>query len=133
MLNLEHEIVGEALTIVNSTNTAIAAGSGSLEVFGTPFMIALMEKATCRAAVDCLEEGETTVGTAINVKHSKASGVGKSITAKATLKPENVDGRKLVFDVVATEDDGSVIGSGTIERFVVTAERFMKKVEQSNV
>lgn len=121
------EVKGEALTIVNSTNTAIAAESGSLQVFGTPFMIALMEKATCNAVADLLEDGETTVGTNIDVSHSKASGIGSVIKATAVLSI--TDGRKLIFDVVAKEEDGSVIGRGTIERFVVNSEKFMKKVE----
>lgn len=116
----------EEITIVNSTNTAIAASSGSLPVFGTPFMIALMEKATCSAVSEYLEEGETTVGTNINVAHSKASGIGDVITAKATLV--EADGRKLVFEVSAKNDKGNKIGSGTIERFVVSTEKFMRKV-----
>lgn len=116
----------EEITIVNSTNTAIAASSGSLPVFGTPFMIALMEKATCSAVSEYLEEGETTVGTNINVAHSKASGIGDIITAKATLV--EADGRKLVFEVSAKDDKGNKIGSGTIERFVVSTEKFMRKV-----
>lgn len=121
------EIKSEALTVVNSTNTAIAAQSGSLQVFGTPFMIALMEKATCNAVADLLEDCETTVGTNIDVSHSKASGLGEVITATAILS--EIDGRKLIFDVVAKEADGSVIGRGVIERFVVNSEKFMKKVE----
>lgn len=118
---------GEARVIVNSTNTAIAAGSGSLPVFGTPFMIALMEKATCEAVAEMLEENETSVGTYIDVSHDKASGLGTVITAHATLV--DVDGRKLIFDVDAVEENGDVIGKGTITRFVVLKDRFMKKVE----
>lgn len=121
------EVKGEALTIVNSTNTAIAAQSGSLPVFGTPFMIALMEKATCTAISDFLEGDETTVGTSINVSHDKASGVGTVVIAYAKLK--ETQGRKLIFDVKACEEDGTVISKGTIERFVVDSKRFMKKVE----
>lgn len=121
------EVKGEALTIVNSTNTAIAAQSGSLPVFGTPFMIALMEKATCTAISDFLEGDETTVGTSINVSHDKASGVGTVVIAYAKLK--ETQGRKLIFDVKVCEEDGTVIGKGTIERFVVDSNRFMKKVE----
>lgn len=121
------EVKGEALTIVNSTNTAIAAQSGSLPVFGTPFMIALMEKATCTAIADVLDDGETTVGTSVNVSHDKASGVGTVVIAYAKLI--EMQGRKLIFDVKACEEDGTVIGKGTIERFVVDSERFMKKVE----
>lgn len=121
------EIKGEAFTIVNSTNTAVAAQSGSLQVFGTPFMIALMEKATCSAVAGLLEDDETTVGTNIDVSHSKASGIGTVIKATAILS--DIDGRKLTFDVVASEESGAAIGRGTIERFVVSSGRFMKKVE----
>lgn len=121
------EAKGEALSIVNSTNTAIAAQSGSLQVYGTPFMIALMEKAACEAIADYLDEGETTVGTNIDVSHIKASGIGAVVTATAIL--DDVDGRKLTFSVTVKEDSGAVIGKGTIERFVVLAEKFMKKVE----
>ncbi len=121
----------EAITIVNSTNTAITAGSGSLSVFGTPFLIALMEKATCDAVSDFLEDGETTVGTAINISHSKASGIGTVVTAKAVISA--CSGRKITFDVSATDGNGDIIGSGTIERFAVLADKFMKKVESHEI
>lgn len=127
MKKFEQELKGEAMTLVNSAYTAIAARSGSLEVFGTPFMIALMEKATCSACESLLDEGETTVGTAINITHDKASGLGELIKASATLKA--VDGRKLTFDVIATDSKEDIIGKGTITRFVVNGERFMSKVE----
>lgn len=127
MKEFEHELKGEAMTLVNSAYTAIAARSGSLEVFGTPFMIALMEKATCSACESLLDEVETTVGTAINITHDKASGLGELIKASATLKA--VDGRKLTFDVIATDSKEDIIGKGTITRFVVNGERFMSKVE----
>lgn len=116
----------EATTIVNSTNTAIAAQSGTLPVLGTPFLIALMEKATCNAIADFLEGDETTVGTSINIAHTKASGIGSVITATAVVSA--CDGRKITFDVLAKDDNGDTVGSGTIERFVVIKDRFMKKV-----
>lgn len=127
MKEFEHELKGEAMILVNSAYTAIAARSGSLEVLGTPYMIALMEKATCSACESLLDEGETTVGTAINITHDKASGLGELIKASATLK--TVDGRKLTFDVIATDSKEDIIGKGTITRFVVNGERFMSKVE----
>lgn len=127
MKEFEHELKGEAMILVNSAYTAIAARSGSLEVLGTPYMIALMEKATCSACESLLDEGETTVGTAINITHDKASGLGELIKASATLKA--VDGRKLTFDVIATDSKEDIIGKGTITRFVVNGERFMNKVE----
>ena len=127
MKEFEHELKGEAMILVNSAYTAIAARSGSLEVLSTPYMIALMEKATCSACESLLDEGETTVGTAINITHDKASGLGELIKASATLKA--VDGRKLTFDVIATDSKEDIIGKGTITRFVVNGERFMSKVE----
>lgn len=127
MKAITNEIKGEALTIVNATNTALAAESGSLPVFGSPFMIALMEKATCEAIAEYLEEGETTVGTAMDITHCKASGIGTVVTACASLT--SAEGRKLVFDVVAKDNNGELIGSGTIERFVVNSEKFLRKVE----
>lgn len=116
----------EATTIVNSTNTAIAAGSGTLPVLGTPFLVALMEKATCNAIADFLEDGETTVGTSINVAHTKASGIGSVVTANAVISACN--GRKITFDVSAKDNSGDTVGSGKIERFVVLEDRFMEKV-----
>lgn len=116
----------EAITVVNSTNTAVAAGSGSLPVFATPMMIALMEEATCNAVAPLLDEGETTVGTKISVTHDKASGMGTTVTAVATL--EEVDGRRLVFSVSAKDDKGDIIGKGTVERFVVLSDKFMKRI-----
>ena len=120
------KLEGKAVTVVNNTNTAEAVQSGSLAVFGTPMMIALMEKATRIAVSSLLDEGETTVGTKISVTHDKASGTGTTITATATL--EQVDGRRLIFSVFATDDKGDIIGKGEIERFVVLEEKFMKRV-----
>lgn len=131
MKNLNNTICGKAFTIVNTKNTAIAAASGSLPVFATPFMIALMEEATCNAISDSLEEGETTVGTKIEVSHDKASAIGNVITASAKLI--NADGRKLTFEVFAKDESDNTVGKGTIERFVVLSEKFMKKAENNNV
>ena len=126
MKDIQSKAYAEVSVEVGKDNTAVAVGSGSLEVFGTPCMIALMEKATVNAVAPFLENDETTVGTQINVSHCKASAVGAVITARAELR--EVQGRKLVFDVSAVDDKGDVIGEGRIERFVVFAERFMSKL-----
>lgn len=110
---------------VTDDNTAVAAGSGSLRVLGTPFMIALMEKATCNAVHEFLEFGETTVGTCISVSHDKASGVGEIITAFAKITA--AEGRKITFSVYSENESGDVIGKGVIERFVVKSEKFLSK------
>ena len=81
-----------AYTKADSSNTALAMGSGSLEVFATPAVVALMEKAACQAIADKLEEGITTVGTMMWVEHVSASPVGADISASAVLT--GTDGRK---------------------------------------
>ena len=126
MKEFKGEYKGEALTVVNQTNTASAVGSGSLPVFATPMMLALMEQATCEACLDLLDDGETTVGTKVEITHDKASGLSTAITAYAKL--EEVDARRLVFSVSAKDEEGNVIGKGKIERFVVLADKFMKRV-----
>lgn len=117
---------GEAITVVNSTNTAAAVGSGSLPVFATPMMIALMEEASCEACAVLLEENETTVGTKISVTHDRASALGTTVTATAVL--EEADGRRLYFSVSAKDGEGNIIGKGEAERFVVQTDKFMKRV-----
>lgn len=116
----------EAITAVNSTNTAVSVKSGSLPVFATPMLLALMEEATCNACAPLLDDDETTVGIKVSVSHDKASGLGTTVFATAELT--EVDGRRLVFDVSAKDDSGDVIGKGTIERFVVLKDKFMKRV-----
>ena len=118
--------IGEISEKVTSLNTAETVGSGSLKVFATPTMIALMEKASCKALEGFLEEGSTTVGTLVNVEHLSATPVGMKVTVKSTVTA--VEGRKVCFDVEAFDEVG-VIGRGTHERFVVFAEKFMAKTE----
>ena len=133
-MEMKEIIIGssaETTTIVNSTKTASSVGSGTLPVFGTPFMIALMEKATTNAVVDFLENDETTVGTGIHISHVKASGIGSVVTANAVVKA--VDGRKITFDVVAKDKEEEIIGKGTIERFVVNETKFMEKVKTDEI
>lgn len=112
-------------TIVSVHNTAMAVGSGDLDVFATPMMIALMEQAACAVLADVLESGQTSVGTNIAVQHTVASPVGMKITATATIT--SIDGRNLTFDVAASDESGE-IGRGTHTRVIVDAERFMAKV-----
>jgi predicted thioesterase len=113
-------------TVVSEQNTAKAAGSGSLDVFATPSMIALMERASYECLADGLEPGQTSVGTSINIDHTAASPVGASITATATIT--GIDGRKIEFEVTAS-DNKDEIGHGTHERFIVDSERFIAKAK----
>lgn len=121
---LEKGIKGFGELTVNESNTAEALGSGSLAVFATPSMIALMEK-TARLSVDpFLEEGQSTVGTLVNVKHLSATPVGMKITCNTELV--DIDRRRLVFHVECSDEKG-IIGEGEHERFIIDAEKFMSK------
>lgn len=113
-------------TTVTHSNCACAMGSGSLDVFATPSMVALMEQAACTAITGSLEEGESTVGTLISTAHLKASPLGETITATATLTA--VEGRKLLFKVEASDTRG-IIGEGTHERFCINIEKFLSKLK----
>ncbi|MCL2387110.1 MAG: thioesterase family protein [Defluviitaleaceae bacterium] len=116
-------------TVVSDINTAKTVGSGSLDVFATPMMIALMEQAACECIANCLESGQTSVGTQINVAHTAASPLGAKINATATI--EQIEGRKITFKVTAS-DNTNEIGSGTHHRAIIDTERFMNKVNAAS-
>lgn len=106
--------------------TAEYIGSGDLAVLATPAMCALMENAAMMAVAPHLEAGQTTVGTALNIEHLRATPIGKTVTATAVLT--EVEGRKLSFNIAARDEKG-IIGEGTHSRFVVDRERFMDKLK----
>lgn len=116
-----------AEAIVTPETFACTVRSGSLQVFATPMMAALMEEAACYAAVPFLEGDETTVGTELNIRHTAATPQGLTVIAKAELVSAN--GRELMFNVTAYDDAGE-IGSGTHKRFVVHEEKFQAKAEK---
>ena len=116
----------ESQTVVSTTNTANTLGSGDMEVFATPAMIALMENAAMMAVAPYLDEGASTVGIEMATSHIKASPIGATITASAELI--SAEGRKLSFKVKAWDEQG-VIGEGNHTRFVVNRERFLSKVK----
>ena len=117
---------GRAETIVNNSNTAQAACSGALPVFGTPFLCALMEEASWKSIAPHLEEGQGTVGTKLNVSHDSATPVGMKYWAEAEVL--EVDRRRVVLKVTAYDEAGA-IGSGTHERFIIQSEKFLAKAE----
>ena len=124
-------VLGKTATVsavVSENNTAKTVGSGCLDVFATPMMISLMESAACECLSDCLDMGQTSVGTLVNVEHIKASPVGAGVTATATI--ELVLGRRVEFVVTASDGSGE-IGKGRHIRAIVDAEQFMKKVGQA--
>lgn len=110
---------------VDKLNVARVMGSGELDVFATPSMVALMENAAMKAVAPFLGEGETTVGGEMNCVHLAPSPIGATVTAEAVV--EAVEGRKLTFTVQA-HCGTTLIGKATHVRFVVNAERFMAKL-----
>lgn len=115
---------GIASQTVTKEVTAEAVGSGMLPVFATPSMVALIEKAAAESVAPLLEAGMTTVGTKLDIAHTAATPVGMAVRAETDLS--EIDGRRLVFIVHAFDEAGE-IGSGTHERFIVNAEKFLAK------
>ena len=123
---LEAGIKGTKEIMVTNENTAKTMGSGTLDVFATPAMIALMENTAYESVASELEEGRGTVGTALNVKHVAATPVGMKVTCETELI--KVDGRALTFSVEAFDEKG-LIGEGEHERFIVFNEKFQAKAD----
>ena len=115
---------GTAERTVTPENTAAACGSGSLPVFGTPFMLAMMEEATCNAISAQLEDGQSTVGVSMDIQHTAPSPVGMAVRAEATLT--EVNGKLLTFSVTAYDQTGE-IGNGTICRCIIRSESFLSR------
>ena len=123
---LDTGIRGEKTVEVTPENTAEALGSGTLPVFATPAMIALIEATASESVAPHLDEGSSTVGTHLDVAHSAATPVGMGVTCVTELV--EIDRRRLVFRVTVT-DGKDEIGSGTHERFVVDNAKFMSKAQ----
>lgn len=121
---IEVGMTGTAETVVTKDLTALTAGSGTLEVFATPHMAALMERTAWTLVQPQLEEGKTTVGTSLSIVHSSATPVGMRVRAAATVTA--VEGKKICYEVVA-EDEAGEIGRGTHERVIVTETSFVKR------
>ncbi len=121
-----------ALTFtVTDADTAVAMGSGSLFVLGTPRLLAWCEAATCAEIEAALAEGETSVGTRVQLEHLAASPVGAEVEVTATTA--YADGRLHRFTVSARHPaDGKVVASGEITRVVVDAERFMARISPAS-
>ena len=124
MKEMQPGIKGLQEITVTESDTAAVYGSGSLEVFGTPAMIALMEKTALNSIVPYLDETEGSVGTALDVKHTAATPVGMKVTCESELI--EVDRKRLVFRL-SVRDEAGPIGEGTHERFVIDNEKFMEK------
>ena len=115
---------GKVSTLVEKEDTALEVGSGSLLVYATPCMAALMEGAACEAIASGLSEGETTVGTELNLQHLSATPVGLEVWAEAEVTA--VEGKQITFQIQAFDEAGP-IGEAVHKRFLVQTERFLDK------
>lgn len=118
---------GEASTLVEREDTAQLVGSGDLLVYATPCMAALMEGAACDAIASALPEGQTTVGTLLNLEHLSATPVGLEVRAEAEVT--EVDGKVISFHLHAFDEAGE-IGRGTHKRVIVNSQKFLDKAYQ---
>lgn len=125
---LAQGIKGKAEIIVTEDRTALNAGSGEANVLATPIMAALMEKAAQESVKPHLEEGKTTVGTALNIRHVAATPVGMRAWAETEVTAVSANGRMISFSVSAYDEKG-LIGEGTHERAVVDLKRFQEKTD----
>ena len=117
----------EVSSLVEREDTALEVGSGSLLVYATPCMAAMMEGAACAAIEEALEEGTTTVGTGLNLRHTAATPVGLDVRAEAEVT--KVEGKVITFSIKAYDEKGE-IGSAEHTRVVVNSQRLLEKAYQ---
>ena len=125
-MKLETGICGEQSVRVSAENTAKTMGSGTLDVFATPALVALAEKTCWQSVAPALEAGSGTVGTKLELEHTAPTPVGMTVTCHSELVA--VEGRKLTFKVTLADEKGPV-GGGTHERFIIFEEKFAAKAE----
>ncbi len=126
-MELKVGLTGEVSTDVQREDTALEVGSGSLLVYATPCMVAMMEGAACEAIATELPEGKTSVGISLDIAHISATPVGMDVRATAELTA--VEGNTLTFHVAAYDEAGK-IGEGTHKRAVIDIQRFLDKTYQ---
>lgn len=114
----------EVATLVETADTALEVGSGSLRVYATPCMAALMEGAACEALEGFLSEDQTTVGIELNLKHVAATPVGMEVRAEAEITA--VEGKIITFAITAYDEAGK-IGEAEHKRAIVNSQKFLDK------
>ena len=115
---------GEVATLVEREDTAAEVGSGSLLVYATPCMVALMEGAACEAIAEALADDQSSVGIALNIEHLSATPVGLEVRAEAEVTA--VEGRIVHFALSAYDETGK-IGEGTHKRCIINSQKFLDK------
>lgn len=120
-------IKGSQTVVADETNSARTMGSGTLDVFATPAMTALMEQTAWKSVAPYLEEGQGTVGIHLDISHDAPTPLGMTVTCESELV--EIDGRRLVFEVTARDESGT-IGKGRHERFLIKEAAFQTKANQ---
>ena len=128
--DLKTGMTAQVEKVVSEDDTAAKFGSGSVRVFATPMMVALMENAALNTVDSHLGEGFATVGLSLNVKHLAATPVGMKVSAKAELL--RIEGKKLTFRVEAY-DEKDKIGEGTHERYIIELSKFLERAGRKSV
>ena len=121
-MDIKPGLKGEASMEVRVGNTAVEVGSGSVPVFATPMLVAIMENAAINAIKDHLPQGTSSVGTKVECRHMAATPIGMTVTAQAELV--EVDRKRLLFKVEAFDNEEKV-GEGEHERFLIDLEKFL--------
>lgn len=123
-----NDLIGQSKTLsltLTEAQSAITVGSGDVPVLGTPALIALLEKASVQLVAPELATDESTVGIRVELNHTRATALCRTVKATATLTA--VEGRKLLFNLSA-EDERGTIADGRLERFLISRERFLSKL-----
>ncbi len=110
--------------VVGDADTAIALGSGDVDVLGTPRLVALFEQATVDALRGVMEDGQSSVGMRVQIDHLQPTPVGAEVVVEATL--DKIEGRRLKFTVTAS-DSGGLVAAGKVTRVTIDVDKFMSK------
>ena len=127
---LQPGIKGKQTVTVTHERTAAYYGSGALEVFATPAMVALLEETAWKSVQPALSDGQGTVGTRVDVRHIAATPCGMQVTCESELV--EIDRRRLVFKVEVYDETGKV-GEGTHERFIIQNDKFLAAAKEKGL
>jgi predicted thioesterase len=120
-------LTGTAEIVVGPEHTAAFVGSGRIAVLATPVMINLIEAAALAAVEHLLPAGHQSLGIKLDISHTAATPVGLRVTATAEVL--HVEGRTITFHVEA-RDEFEPIGGGSLQRVIVSVERFDERVQR---
>ena len=114
--------------VVSDENTAAKVGSGALPVFGTPYMAGMMEMAAMTLLQNFLSDGQSSVGTRLDITHDAPTPIGMKVWAEAEITNVSENGKMVDFAVKAWDEKGP-IGQGTHTRAIINVERFMARCQ----